>query len=150
MVKQCKQCLQTKQYPEFNKSSSNKDGYKTICRLCQKAQHDAYRKSPEGIAKRKEYDQSKNGKQRRIIAQKKYKYNLSEEQYLLMIEQGCEMCGSTETLCVDHDHNCCPGTITCGKCIRGILCHNCNKGIGNFKDDIDKLQSAINYLRKYK
>lgn len=27
---------------------------------------------------------------------------------------------------VDHDHDCCPGTYSCGKCIRGLLCRSCN------------------------
>jgi hypothetical protein len=29
--------------------------------------------------------------------------------------------------CVDHDHTCCPGEYTCGKCVRGLLCDDCNK-----------------------
>ena len=31
---------------------------------------------------------------------------------------------------------------------RGLLCHQCNVGIGNFKDDIDKLMRAILYLSR--
>ena len=40
---------------------------------------------------------------------------------------------------IDHCH-------TTGK-IRGLLCSNCNTGIGMFKDDIDILKSAILYLK---
>lgn len=29
---------------------------------------------------------------------------------------------------------------------RGWLCHSCNRGIGNFADDIDMLRNAIKYL----
>jgi hypothetical protein len=36
---------------------------------------------------------------------------------------------------VDHDHSCCRGNRSCGKCIRGLACHACNTGIGAFGDD---------------
>jgi hypothetical protein len=49
--------------------------------------------------------------------------------------------------CIDHDHTCCPGKRSCGKCIRGLLCQKCNKGLGCFTDDIYKLQTAIEYVQ---
>jgi hypothetical protein len=30
----------------------------------------------------------------------------------------------------DHDHACCPGAVTCGKCIRGLVCGGCNRSLG--------------------
>lgn len=51
---------------------------------------------------------------------------------------------------VDHDHNCCPGKYSCGKCLRDILCWTCNKGIGQLNDDIDRLKFAVDYLQKHK
>ena len=41
---------------------------------------------------------------------------------------------------IDHDH-------TTGK-LRGLVCHQCNVGIGNFKDDVDRLMNAILYLSR--
>lgn len=45
------------------------------------------------------------------------------------------------TLSVDHCHN--------TKQIRGLLCHNCNRALGMFKDDIDLLAKAIEYLKSH-
>ena len=43
--------------------------------------------------------------------------------------------------CIDHDHN----TDT----VRGHLCHDCNRALGNFKDSRVLLQRALEYLRSY-
>ena len=55
----------------------------------------------------------------------------------------CQCCGATEPggldeWHIDHDH----ATMK----FRGILCHGCNIGIGNLKDDISRLEAAIQYL----
>jgi len=50
----------------------------------------------------------------------------------LWFEQGCVCagCGAPaarpENLFVNHDHACCPRGFSCGKCIRGLVCHGCN------------------------
>ena len=50
----------------------------------------------------------------------------------------CQICGSMDKLCWDHDHN-------TGR-FRGTLCGTCNTGIGMFKDDIGLLEKARIYL----
>lgn len=45
----------------------------------------------------------------------------------------CGACGSTRELKVDHDHACCPASVSNGCCIRGYLCHECNSAEGLLK-----------------
>lgn len=49
---------------------------------------------------------------------------------------------------IDHDHSCCSGQSSCGKCVRGLLCETCNRGLGFFGDDVTVLASAIEYLTR--
>lgn len=68
------------------------------------------------------------------------------EQYAAMLAEQhgvCAICASPPSgraLAVDHNH-------ATGK-IRGLLCGNCNRGIGNLQDSIGLLYAAINYLDK--
>jgi hypothetical protein len=81
-------------------------------------------------------------------------YNLPPGRYEeLYREQGgvCYICrranGKTKALSVDHDHSCCSGKTSCGKCVRGLLCGGCNyKILGHLRDDVEALQRAIDYL----
>ena len=73
----------------------------------------------------------------------KRKFNLTTEEYAQMLEkQGgvCAICGKTCTraLAVDHDHN--------TGIVRGLLCNNCNRGLGHMQDDIKILENAVRYL----
>ena len=66
-------------------------------------------------------------KARRTRAALKSKYKLSHER-MSEVEAltNCEACGRVATLSVDHDHACCPGQMSCGRCIRGSICQPCN------------------------
>lgn len=80
-------------------------------------------------------------------------YGMSVEDYdALLASQGggCAICHgvnkSGQRLAVDHDHACCPGKTSCGRCVRALLCANCNLGLGKFRDDPLLLAAAIEYL----
>jgi hypothetical protein len=80
---------------------------------------------------------------------RQYMYGVTEAQYVEMLEQqghACAICESTDwagrhgSPHVDHDH------VT--GVVRGLLCGNCNNGLGHFKDDPARLLAAIAYLEK--
>ena len=76
-------------------------------------------------------------------------YDLTQDELnAMMAEQNgvCKVCGCPPTgkgpnavLHIDHDHD-------TGK-VRGLLCQACNRGLGFFRDDPERLAAAINYLR---
>ena len=81
------------------------------------------------------------------------RYGLTRDDYVDMEKSQngvCKICGEPEKynkrLSVDHDHSCCAGSGSCGKCIRGLLCSICNKVLGQIKDNKSVLQKMIDYL----
>lgn len=73
-------------------------------------------------------------------------FGITLEQYYAMRESQegrCAICGCPDRtkarrLAVDHDHK-------SGK-VRALLCHHCNTGLGNFRDDPALMMKAIQYL----
>ena len=64
---------------------------------------------------------------------------------------GCAICGTKNpggrgSFHVDHDHACCPKGKSCDDCRRGLLCTNCNVGLGMLGDTADGLARALGYL----
>ena len=98
------------------------------------------------------YQQQPDIKEMRQMGRIKRKYNLSKQAYLKMFEDQdykCAICTVevqpfTLTAHVDHDHSIHPVVA------RGILCHNCNRGLGGFKDDEASVLKAFLYLRRTK
>lgn len=49
---------------------------------------------------------------------------------------------------IDHSHACCPTGSSCGKCVTGLLCSPCNRGLGLLGDDPDRLDRLSEFRRK--
>jgi hypothetical protein len=61
----------------------------------------------------------------------------------------CWICKDVKAVHIDHDHSCCNNdSFSCGKCIRGVLCSNCNTAIGLLKDNVSLIKETIKYLNK--
>lgn len=139
-MKKCPKCGMLKDTSEFNKNSSSPDGLQGYCKVCQSESARVSNK------KHIEHRRLNNSRWRRSSL-----YGLSEEAFNEMVERSnnlCSICGTEFTktgkgrMAIDHDH-------ATGK-VRGLICHNCNIGLGHFKDSIDALERAIEYLKESK
>ena len=118
-----------------------------------KWKYDLYRKSEKGKMRKKimaKQDRKKN-RDSNWARDLRRQFNCTPDQYIeLMFECGalCSICkqpekqinkwGMIQLLAVDHDHK-------TGK-LRGLLCSNCNRGIGFLGDSIENLQAALAYI----
>lgn len=120
----------------------NPDGYYWCCNDCYKNKTWIF---PLGKEPNNRKSRRRNKLTRRINSVESV-YGLSKEDYFNLLNGQnnlCAICGKKDedkVLCVDHDHK-------TGE-VRGLLCNGCNIGLGNLKDDIQILQSAIAYLQK--
>jgi hypothetical protein len=137
MTKECLSCKKLLPVDSFFKDSNKKDGLQCYCKQCRSSKVRDWKKAnPEAY-------KSINRK-----AQIKAKYGMSYadfDSFLNKQEHKCAICGTynpnhiSSQWRIDHCHN-------TGK-VRGLLCSSCNLGLGHFKDSIEVLVSAINYLQ---
>lgn len=132
---------------------------KRFCKTCNReAKKRAYDADPEKYRKRsKEFKKREPEKVKawakryqelnKDVVKNRYlvwRYGITLEQYdAKVVEQNraCAICEEQKPLEVDHSH------VTGEN--RGLLCTNCNTGIGQFKDSVAKLHKAIQYLESY-
>jgi hypothetical protein len=131
------------------------DHRSTVCITCYNSRG-KLSKNPKFLKGSPEYlEFRKINNEARMRSRLKYQYNFPEESYMAMLESqnySCAICGvhqddTKKRLNLDHDHNCCPGESSCGKCIRGLLCSICNSAIGLLKDSEEVIEMALKYLR---
>lgn len=74
-----------------------------------------------------------------------YAYGLPETVLEELLSMGCfyPSCDTGAKLHIDHDHECCAGNGSCGKCVRGVLCSRHNLLLGSIEADKEFTQWAI-------
>jgi len=139
--KECTKCSKIKKHGEFHKDTSNIHT-RGLCYYCKACANKSARASH---ARRKGTPEHKR-KAREAYLQFTYGIGVDAVNQLRQAQGGkCPICCTTlkdgTYTHVDHDHD--------NGEIRGILCTNCNRGLGHFHDSINTLERAITYLRNY-
>jgi hypothetical protein len=129
-MKKCSGCKEEKSLECFANAKLGKDGKSSKCRDCFKYYYE-WRKAGDP-------DYVRNIKYRS-------RYGISIEDYNKMFSEQdgcCAICGHKPdyNLHVDHCHT--------TQVVRQLLCHQCNNGLGCFKDNQDILLRAITYLKE--
>lgn len=126
-MKYCPACGETKPVEAFYKTSRSADGRQAYCTPCWKSKYH----SPEYI--------------RESALRRLYGISLKDYDELLASQNGhCAICPALPdtqrhgVLHVDHDHE--------TQRVRGLLCDNCNNGLGRFQDNPNLLVNAAAYL----
>jgi Recombination endonuclease VII len=137
--KRCSICGELKERSEFHKSSDRKDGLSGYCKPCKIEKNQKWREENPG-----KWQDNLNS---RIWYVRSKKYGVTREKFMEMLKSQnnlCSICKKEidESASVDHCHN-------TGQ-VRGLLCRNCNAGIGLFEDNVESLRNAIQYLSIYK
>lgn len=135
-MKICTNCNRKLEFSKFSRKTNSPDGYRTKCKDC----HNEYcRLTWYPKNKEKQKNSSREYKSKNKIKLLSNKYNVDKEILEKAFGKGeCEICNSNVFLVVDHDHK--------TNEYRGVICEQCNKGLGFFRDNIDFLQKAILYL----
>lgn len=169
--KLCTKCNVAKPLADFHNDKNSKDGKTRRCRECNNEASRQRLATPEGKAYAEAYQKDRYERDPgywttyrrrvreadpRLAADRRLRtrFGISLEDYEAILEsQGgvCAICGtmepggrSGEWFQVDHDHSCCEGPKSCGKCWRGLLCNRCNTWVvpvyeGTLVGDIDHL-----------
>lgn len=144
-MKECITCKAIKPLDDFHNNKNRKDGKNPVCKPC-------------AIAKTKQWQKDnplKFAVQQFRAGYSRYNMTWLDYSKMEVEQQGkCKSCGDIppegKRLVIDHDHSCCPGPASCGKCVRYLLCSNCNTALGLLKEDPDRIQALLDYARLVK
>jgi NMD protein affecting ribosome stability and mRNA decay len=143
-TKVCSRCGEEKPITEFYRRSASPDGLNAACKECVR-QAAAERRRKQHATKVLEEAQKADARKERNL-QRLYGISLDDyEQMFYAQDRRCAICRRPaddfqRDLAVDHNH-------VTGE-VRGLLCPDCNRGLGGFQDDVNLLRKAIKYLQK--
>lgn len=175
MGRMCTKCKIEKEWSEFYKNKTGKNGRQSQCKDCQKKEcaHDKRYIDEDGqccstCGEYKPWNEFRlvpyTGKRKircvdcdvyvnaAMDSTLKRKYGITYNDYIEMLEQQsgvCAICGEPETAKKKKSNG--PRLLAVdhdhetGK-VRGLLCTGCNQGLGNFEDSVYKLHQAAKYL----
>lgn len=116
----CLKCDNYKDLDDFFKDTHRADGRKAQCKMCHT-------------------EAGRNGHLKKL-----YGITIAEYDALWKSQgEGCAICGrsqQTRRFPVDHDHE--------TGAVRGILCDQCNLGLGHANDSISTLEAMVAYLKR--
>lgn len=140
-----KRCFKCGKPGPFGVDRSKKDGLRCWCKPCAVASSlRSQRKNPNHY---RAYRMRRYTEMPEVIKDEKlrslYGISLLEFKKLCREQSGrCGICKRPSKLTVDHCHR--------SDRVRGLLCGNCNRALGLFKESIDSLLRAVRYLKKNK
>ena len=128
MTRRCPRCGETKPLPDFARNRSTKSGYGSYCKPCHNSVVTENR-------------QKNHGGNRSFWLTRRYRVDSAQVAWMILQQGGlCALCRTGKAKHVDHDHR--------TKRIRGILCFNCNRGLGKFGDNVELMGRAVDYLER--
>lgn len=116
------------------------------CKLCYENTRSRYNKTEKAKITWRRHEGTVRRRARR--------HGITEARYVALIEAQkgcCALCQQPlrnvkRFVQIDHDHRCCASSRGCDKCVRGLLCRNCNTALGGFKDSPELLRKAAEYV----
>lgn len=132
--KTCSRCKEKYPVTYFTHDKQRRDGLRPQCKSCSR------KKSRAWIANNSNPITPAKQEINKRYRLKQYGLTIDDHDSLLSLQQDrCAICDKdASTLCVDHDHE--------TDKVRGLLCHNCNRGLGLLGDNIESLRRALRYL----
>lgn len=151
-MKRCARCGIAQATEAFARNRCAVDGRYAYCKQCAREKARLWREADPDRA-RASYARSRVKHRDIILAKKRAahpaarlrKYRLTPDAYAALRsgqDNRCAICRRPfgDEPHIDHDHQ--------TGAVRGLLCGTCNRGLGQFGDDADRLRAASDYLKR--